>query len=126
MKRFYLLFVLIIFIAGFYSCQKVNDNETPENNNEEPESEYYGTPFEGVPKIQDVIMYEVNLRAFSSAGNIQGVINKLDHIEALGINVIWLMPIYPIGQINSVNSPYSVKNYKAVSSEYGTLNDLRN
>jgi glycosidase len=35
------------------------------------------------------------------------------------------MPIHPIGEINSVNSPYSVKNYKAVSPEYGTLNDLR-
>jgi glycosidase len=41
------------------------------------------------------------------------------------VNVIWLMPIYPIGQINSVNSPYSVKNYYEVGSEFGTLADLR-
>ena len=70
-------------------------------------------------------MYEVNLRAFSSSGDLQGVINRLDQLKALNVNVIWLMPIYPIGQINSVNSPYCVKNYYEVGSEYGTLEDLR-
>ena len=70
-------------------------------------------------------MYEVNLRAFSSSGDIQGVTNRLDQLKALNVNVIWLMPIYPIGQINSVNSPYCVKNYYEVGSEYGTLADLR-
>jgi glycosidase len=70
-------------------------------------------------------MYEVNLRAFSSSGDLQGVINRLDQLKALNVNVIWLMPIYPIGQINSVNSPYCVKNYYEVGSEYGTLADLR-
>ena len=85
----------------------------------------YGTPFQGVPETQDIVLYEVNLRAFSASGDIQGVINKLDHIEALGINVIWLMPIHPIGQIKSVNSPYSVRDYKAVAEEYGSLEDLR-
>ena len=70
-------------------------------------------------------MYEVNLRAFSSSGDLQGVINRLDQLKALNVNVIWLMPIYPIGQINSVNSPYCVKNYYEVGSEFGTLADLR-
>ncbi|ARN79317.1 hypothetical protein BST97_01605 [Nonlabens spongiae] len=70
-------------------------------------------------------MYEVNLRAYSSAGNIQGVIDRLDHIEQLGINTIWLMPIYTQGELRSVGSPYAVKNYKEVSSEYGNLDDLR-
>lgn len=124
MKRFFTLYILAISISGLFSCEKVNDDNT-DNNIEEPESDYYGTPFGDIPENQDIIMYEVNLRALSSTGNIQGVINKLDHIKSLGVNVIWLMPIHPIGQINSVNSPYSVKNYKAVSSEYGTLNDLR-
>ena len=70
-------------------------------------------------------MYEVNERAFSTSGNLQGVINRLDSIKALGVNVIWLMPIHPIGTINSVNSPYCVKNYFEVNPEFGTLADLR-
>ena len=78
-----------------------------------------------MPANDDVIMYEVNLRAFSSQGNLQGVISRLDNIKALGVNVIWLMPIYPIGTINSVNSPYSISDYRAVNPEFGTLEDLR-
>ena len=85
----------------------------------------YGTPFANVPATEDIVMYEVNLRAFSTAGNLQGVISRLDELKSLGVNVIWLMPIHPIGTINSVNSPYSVKDFKAVSAEYGTLEDLR-
>lgn len=85
----------------------------------------YGTPFAGVPATDDIILYEVNLRAFSSTGDLQGVINKLDHLQSLHVNVIWLMPIHPIGAVNSVNSPYSVRDYKAVSSEYGDLATLR-
>lgn len=85
----------------------------------------YGTPFDSVPETKNIVMYEVNLRAFSSSGDLQGVINRLDQLKALNVNVIWLMPIYPIGQINSVNSPYCVKNYYEVGSEYGTLADLR-
>lgn len=85
----------------------------------------YGTPFQAVPSIEDIVMYEVNLRAFSTQGNIQGVIEKLDHLQSLHVNVIWLMPIHPIGSVNSVNSPYSIKDHKAVSSEYGDLQKLR-
>lgn len=84
----------------------------------------YGQPFTDMPTPEEVVMYEVNLRAFPD-GNLQGVISKLDHIKSLGTNVIWLMPIHPIGTVNSVNSPYSVRDYKAVASEYGSLADLR-
>lgn len=85
----------------------------------------YGTPFAGVPNRQDATIYQVNMRAFSGASNFQGVIGRLDSIKALGINVVYLMPIFPVGTVNSVNSPYCVKDYKAVNPEFGTLADLR-
>lgn len=85
----------------------------------------YGTPLSNVPVGRDIQMYEVNLRAFSSSGDIPGVIARLDELDSLGVNTIWLMPIHPIGTINSVNSPYSVKDFKAVGEEYGNLDDLR-
>jgi glycosidase len=78
-----------------------------------------------VTNRQDAVIYQVNIRAFSQGGNLQGVINRLDSIKALGINVIYLMPIYPVGTLKSINSPYCVKDYKAVNSEFGTLTDLR-
>ncbi len=91
----------------------------------DPDTTQYGTPFSGVPARQNAIIYQVNIRPFSAAGNFAGVIDRLDSIKALGVNVIYLMPIYPVGTINTVNSPYCVKDYKAVNPEFGTLTDLR-
>jgi glycosidase len=85
----------------------------------------YGTPFTGVPDVKDVIMYEVNFGAFSQQQNIAGVTARLDSLKALGINVIWLMPTYPIGVLKSIGSPYCVMDYLKVNPNYGTLTDLR-
>ena len=111
--------ILVLFIAFLPACSK-----TPAPPEEEGYTQY-GTPFTGIPATEDLVVYEVNLRAFSPEGTLQGVIEGLDHIRSLGVNVIWLMPIHPIGQVNSVNSPYSVQDYLAVNPEYGTLDDLR-
>lgn len=90
-----------------------------------PSYQYSGTPFADVPAIEDIVLYEVNMRAFSASGDLQGVISRLNNIEELGVNVIWLMPIYPVGEVNTVNSPYCVKDYQSVASEYGDLEDLK-
>ncbi|MFM1771884.1 MAG: hypothetical protein RLZZ71_1026 [Bacteroidota bacterium] len=119
-------FFLFTSLLSFAACKK---DCPPDAVVEDPTVlvgyQQYGTPLDSVPETKNIIMYEVNLRAFSSSGDLQGVINRLDQLKALNVNVIWLMPIYPIGQINSVNSPYCVKNYYEVGSEYGTLADLR-
>jgi glycosidase len=86
----------------------------------------YGTPFAGVPDTRDVNIYQVHIRPFSSAGNLAGVTARLDSIKNLGINVIYLMPIYPHGtDSRSSASPYSIKDFKSVATEYGSLTDLR-
>lgn len=110
---FYLLLLSII------SCGEDPITPTPTG------PQQYGTPLSNVPNVDKATIYEVNLRAQSSEGNLQGVIAKLDHIKSLGTNIIWLMPIYEQGQINSVGSPYCVKNYEKISPEYGSLADLR-
>lgn len=80
-----------------------------------------------LPALEDVVLYEVNLRAFSEAGDLAGVTARLDEIQAVGANVLWLMPIHPVGQERSaggLGSPYSVRDYGSVSSEYGGLSAL--
>src|SRR4051794_4473338 len=67
----------------------------------------YGKPFKDVPDRRDVTMYQVNMRSFSKNGDLKGVTDRLDSIKALGVNVIYLMPIYPVGVLKSVNSPYA-------------------
>lgn len=108
--------ILSLLITA-WSCKK-DVNTTPSGSS-------YTTPFQDVPATEDVVLYEVNLRAYSENGDLQGVMYRLDELEEMGVNVIWLMPIYPVGQVNSVNSPYCIRNYKQVASEYGNLNKLR-
>ena len=84
----------------------------------------YGTPYTNVPVTKDIVMYEVNLKTFTPVG-FQGVKARLDSIKALGVNVIWLMPTYPIGVLKGVGSPYAVQDYTGVNTSFGTLDDLR-
>lgn len=76
-------------------------------------------------QAQDLVIYEVNLRAFSAQGNLKGVEAGLDHIQSLGVNCLWLMPIHPVGQLKGINSPYSIRDYRKVGSEYGSMADLK-
>jgi len=127
MKNTVLLLVLLLFFAA---CNKKNDTISPVippvippvTDTTPPQ---YGTPFSGVPNRTDAIIYQVNIRAFSKQGNFAGVLARLDSIKALSINVIYLMPIYPVAAVNSVNSPYCVKDYVDINSEFGNLSDLR-
>ncbi|MCF8357599.1 MAG: alpha-amylase [Prolixibacteraceae bacterium] len=119
-----LLSVLLMFSSACNSDDPLVVN--PPNGEDEPKEETYNPDkFQNLPDISDVVMYEVNMRAFSNEGTFDGVTVRLDSIQALGVNVIWLMPIYPIGELKGVGSPYCVKDYKAVNEEYGTLTDLR-
>ena len=88
-------------------------------------SAQYGTPFAGVPDRPDAVIYQVNIRAFSPGGNLAGVTARLDSIQALGANVVYLMPIFPVGTLRGVNSPYAVRDYRAVNPAFGGLADLR-
>lgn len=114
---------LIVAVILFYSST-VSFNAIAQNIQAYPPQ--YGKPFTSVPDNRDVTMYQINTRSFSKEGNFKGVTARLDSIKALGINVIYIMPIYPVGVLNAVNSPYATKDYNAVGSEFGTLNDFRN
>lgn len=72
-------------------------------------------------------IYEVNVRDFSPAGNLRGVTEGLDRIQAAGANVLWLMPIYPVGILDRkgpLGSPYAVRDYYAINPAFGTEADL--
>lgn len=107
------------------SCQKDEIPVVKNNNKPSDDPAQYGTPFTGVPDARDAVIYQVNTRVFSQTRNFQGVISRLDSIKALGVNVIYLMPIFPVGSLKAINSPYCIKDYKSVSPEFGNLDDLR-
>lgn len=73
----------------------------------------------------EMVIYEANPKVFASSGAFKAMEDRLDEIQDLGVNVLWIMPIHPIGSVNSVGSPYCVKDFKAVNSSYGNLADLK-
>ena len=112
MKKLFLTFTLLMMVMTV-GCK-------PKDHHAVPVTEGFV-----VPEVADVVMYQVNPRVFAPSNSLQAVIARLDSIEDLGVNMLWIMPIYPIGEVKSKNSPYSVKDYKAVAPEYGTVDDLR-
>ncbi len=78
--------------------------------------------------LRNKIIYEVYVRNHSQAGTFQAVEEDLDRIKSLGTDILWLMPIHPIGEKNKkgeLGCPYAVQNYRQVNPEYGTLDDFR-
>jgi glycosidase len=121
--------LIILTALTFLGCSKSSNTPppvvTPPPVNPNTDPAQYGTPYASIPATKDIVMYEVNIKTFTPA-NFQGVEARLDSIKALGVNVIWLMPTYPIGtDSKSAGSPYCVKDYEGVNSAFGTLDDLR-
>ncbi len=78
--------------------------------------------------LKSAVIYEIFPRAFSPEGNLNGVTKRLDDLKKLGVDVLWLMPIYPTGESNkkgTLGSPYAVRDYYAIDPKYGTKEDLR-
>ncbi len=72
-------------------------------------------------------IYQIFVRSFSPSGDLNGVTARLDDLHNLGVNIVWLMPIHPYGQLKkkgSLGSPYAVRDYYAIDAALGTKDDL--
>ena len=78
--------------------------------------------------LRNMVMYQVYVRNFSEEGTFDKVKEKLSDIKSLGVDIIWLMPIHPIGTLKrkgTLGSPYAISDYRAINPEFGTLDDFR-
>ncbi len=78
--------------------------------------------------VRDGVVYEIYPRDFSAEGNFKGVTAQLDRLKELGVTILWLMPIHPIGQERkkgTIGSPYAVRDYYGINPDYGSKDDLR-
>ena len=78
--------------------------------------------------VLDGIIYEINPRTFSPAGDFAGIAARLDDLKKLGVTILWLMPIQPSGELKkkgTYGSPYAVRDYDAINPAYGTAEDLK-
>jgi glycosidase len=78
--------------------------------------------------VRQSVVYEVYPRSFSAEGNFNGITAKLDELKNLGVDILWIMPINPIGEKlrkGSLGSPYAVRDYFGINAEYGSTNDFQ-
>ena len=78
--------------------------------------------------LRSGVIYQIFPREFSAEGTLNGVAARLDELHQLGVNILWLMPIHPSGQVKkkgTLGSAYSVKDYYAIDPSLGTKDDLR-
>lgn len=76
---------------------------------------------------KNLSIYEVNLRQYSKEGTIKAFLPHLPRLKEMGVGILWLMPINPIGEINrkgSLGSYYAVKDYYGLNTEFGTKEDF--
>ena len=79
-------------------------------------------------EINKGIVYEVNVRQYSKEGTFKAVTNDIKKIKELGVEILWLMPIHPIGKEKrkgGLGSYYSISDYKGINPEFGDSEDLK-
>ncbi|MDZ7741384.1 MAG: alpha-amylase family glycosyl hydrolase [Bacteroidota bacterium] len=112
--------LLYLFISVFLvsACQPTDNKKT---------AEYNGT-FHYPEWSRDDVIYEVNIRQYTPEGTFKAFEEHLPRLKEMGVDILWLMPVHPIGEKNrkgSLGSYYSVKDYLAVNPEFGTKEDFR-
>jgi len=77
---------------------------------------------------KNATIYEVNIRQFTPEGTFKAFETHLPRLKKMGVDILWLMPIHPIGVENrkgGLGSYYAISDYKAVNPEFGTLDDFK-
>ncbi len=78
--------------------------------------------------LRSAVVYEIFPRNFSKEGNFNAITARLDELKDLGVDILWLMPIHPIGEKmkkGPLGSPYAVRDFYAINPDLGTTNDFK-
>lgn len=130
--------VLAIFII---SCVQNNQGIKPDQESQYPVSTFVKHP----AWSKNSIIYEVNIRQYTEEGTFNAFADHLPRLQKLGVDILWLMPVYPIGELNMkagqtilvdeipdpderkkyLGSYYSTKDFLNVNPEFGTMEDFR-
>lgn len=84
--------------------------------------------FQHAEWTRNASIYQINTRQFTPEGTFRAAERQLPRLKALGVDILWLMPIHPIGlakRKGALGSPYAVRDYLAVNPEFGTQADLK-
>ncbi|MBT0586474.1 alpha-amylase [Alteromonas sp. SM 2104] len=115
----------LVLIAG--CAQRTASSDTAADRKSDFTPQPY-VQFEHADWTKNASIYQLNTRQFTPQGTFNAASEKLHDIKAMGFDVIWLMPIHPIGEEKrkgKLGSPYAVKDYFGVNPEFGTEQDFR-
>jgi glycosidase len=113
--------LVLVFLTSCQTNEKKNQEKNQNQNQKEVEMEH-------VDWSKNANIYEVNIRQYTEEGTINAFREHLPRLKEMGVDILWLMPVQPIGELNrkgSLGSYYSVKDYKAVNPELGTMQDFK-
>lgn len=116
---------LPLFLSLFFSC---NQTDKPKSYSEDPYSPKPYVELKHPEWSKNATIYEVNVRQYTPEGTFKAFEAHLPRLKAMGIDIIWLMPVHPIGlekRKGSLGSYYSVKDYYGVNPEFGTMDDFK-
>ena len=77
--------------------------------------------------LENSVVYEMNVRQYTPEGTFAAAQQELPRLKELGIDILWLMPIHPIGvkeRKGTLGSYYAIADYKAINPEFGTMEDF--
>lgn len=133
MKKVNILFVLILIL---FSCKQNSKGSSTSNQT---------NPSITLSDMEDAIIYEVNIRQYSSEGTFESFTKDIPQLKELGVKIIWVMPIFPISETKRkatggdfayliedeaerakmLGSYYAVSDFTKVNPEFGTIDDFR-
>jgi cyclomaltodextrinase / maltogenic alpha-amylase / neopullulanase len=116
----------LIAVLSFFSCN--NDKNTPKTANTDAYSPKPYIEIKHPEWTKSATIYEVNIRQYTPEGTFKAFETHLPRLKAMGIDIIWLMPIHPIGvekRKGGKGSYYSVKDFYGINPEFGTDADFK-
>ncbi|WP_234110799.1 MULTISPECIES: alpha-amylase family glycosyl hydrolase [Chryseobacterium] len=113
-------FLIVFFLFGFVtlSSQTKDPRYQPKDYVEIKHPEW----------SKNATIYEVNIRQYTKEGTFKAFENHLPRLKKMGVDILWLMPIHPIGEKNRkgrLGSYYSVKDFRGINPEFGTMQDFK-
>ena len=119
-ERFYTRIpVLLLAVLLATSCA---------NKGSQPVSDINSAAISSPEWMKDMVLYELNVRQFTDEGTFNAAVSHVERLKELGVDVIWFMPLHPIGMVNRkgpLGSYYSVADFMDVNPEFGTMEEFK-
>lgn len=76
-------------------------------------------------EVSTNVLYQANPRFFADNNCLQAVTDQIPRIASMNCDILWIMPVCDPGQLNSIGSPYCIRNFEAMNPRYGTMDDMK-